>query len=1120
MANHPNGRDLVDTETEDVDVLFYNDRLDREYLSVADYPARIDQAAMDHFYGISIGKSNKRTGNQLSGSGTVGAFDFGRATGGYYKAGLKELGSAESDLPSLIGAYDPKSLGELTFRLNELRYKLGKLQQRGAEAQITDLNGMLEAVLEKQITRSMHSSGENVARQSLEDPETVLDVMHQIFSDPSSTAYADQLIELIGGPTESGDILSILDSPEMVTPLWKHQQEAIANWVAHGCKGYVDMATATGKTVLGLAAIATLCGRLHPNDAANIDTSALPTMEGTKRVLIVAGQDLLLEQWRSEFDEHLNIPRDRTGAEEGLREITLDWGTLEFKTAQELLAADAVEGYDIVVLDEAHQYTRGSRSGRGWRTVLDELVSHADAILAMSGSVDQGWLGDEAVQNALTDKLSLCKRFTVPEARAAGVITDFAWTTVYADAQSSDAQEKLTTISGTLGEIYDDSTHKFDVATIDASLAVAIEEPFETLTDLRSFSQSKDGSALREKSSAFDQLATSAFSRRPTRWQLTPTPDVIAALVAAHAPEQKVIVLVQSYRQAETVGQAISEEIGAELVLVPEADADTQFETVQQFNKGTYQVIVGPGKVLGTGVDMPDADVAINLSKGGVNASLIQRIGRVLRNPSGGKKAHFYHVVPLPQTPAALISGEDGRRLIRRAAEFRALGARLRELPGFTAASDATASTVSDLETAGVDAMVADRRDIGDIVDDEVAHEYLQQLISAVSTWTSEESVFLSGWTNQTLDRTTHPMDESVDALKPDARGTPPGDLPFDPRRLDSPDSGGATTKRATKHGEDGAGSREGAADDGREEKDAPTEPAVKQQSGTEALTDVSGVHDADANVLRDAGYTRVLDLKKASQEELAAIEAIGKPLAARIKADVGGIEPPDPNESGSENDQYTEPAADTDTVAPGREQTTESAKVGATDASSGASHAVSETASEETQSRAGASDATQADQDHRGRGGPDSSPEATAIKQELERAFEHQWTESANYVDINHGGETILQYVHGESPNRSSVFNILFRSQAEKARAEALAEQQPNATSYDVFEGADENRGSVTIRQPVANDSAHAFSTDVDMTETILADVHEIELRDIESVNVDSPLFRNIVSSVKRLLL
>ena len=56
-------------------------------------------------------------------------------------------------------------------------------------------------------------------------------------------------------------------------------------------------------------------------------------------------------------------------------------------------------------------------------------------------------------------------------------------------------------------------------------------------------------------------------------------------------------------------------------------------------------------------------------------------------------------------------------------------------------------------------------------------------------------------------------------------------------------------------------------------------------------LEDVAGVGPAKADALREAGYESVEDLKAASQAELADVEGVGNALAARIKAEVGGLE-------------------------------------------------------------------------------------------------------------------------------------------------------------------------------------------------------------------------------------
>ena len=82
-------------------------------------------------------------------------------------------------------------------------------------------------------------------------------------------------------------------------------------------------------------------------------------------------------------------------------------------------------------------------------------------------------------------------------------------------------------------------------------------------------------------------------------------------------------------------------------------------------------------------------------------------------------------------------------------------------------------------------------------------------------------------------------------------------------------------------------------------------------------LEDVSGVGPSKADALRDAGFESVEDVKAASQDDLADVEGIGNALAARIKADVGGLEVEEETEAEIEEEEEpeeAEPAEDVET--------------------------------------------------------------------------------------------------------------------------------------------------------------------------------------------------------------
>ncbi|ACM58007.1 50S ribosomal protein L32e [Halorubrum lacusprofundi] len=78
-----------------------------------------------------------------------------------------------------------------------------------------------------------------------------------------------------------------------------------------------------------------------------------------------------------------------------------------------------------------------------------------------------------------------------------------------------------------------------------------------------------------------------------------------------------------------------------------------------------------------------------------------------------------------------------------------------------------------------------------------------------------------------------------------------------------------------------------------------------------EELEDISGVGPSKADPLRAAGYETVEDVKAASQSELSQVDGVGNALAARIKADVGGLEVDEEADAEIEDETDEEEEAD-----------------------------------------------------------------------------------------------------------------------------------------------------------------------------------------------------------------
>ncbi len=748
---------------------FKNDRLDRDSIEKTQYPAQVDRAAVDVLQNVAVGK----TDDPRDFGGTVDQLNFDEATGKYYLEGLTAIAGSDSALARNLEEYDEEKLGKLAFQLNAFRETLR------SDSESMDIDRALEALLEKTAAAAIGESVKSNANdgaglRSLRDTDSASDLTARLFSDPRVDAYAQALVDqLPRSRADQQDLIEKLDEARMTTPLWDHQREALERWHANRQRGYVDMATATGKTVLGLATIALRYGALHPSDSSASTrlrtTEDIPETPDDPTVLIVAGNELILDQWRKEIDEHLDIPEDRTKPvdRDGRQVIELGWGDIEFRSAQGFSEASNFNRYDLVILDEAHRYTSGTSSGRGWGALFEDLLDGSNAVLAMSGSVDQGWIGDDNIETALEKHLDRCYKYDVAKARREGVIADFSWEVQYMPS-TGDQADRIASQTSITTAGYDSKTGTLDTDRLDVP-EEDLPEEVVSYGDIRSFVQSNDGSDLRSQSTAFDSFASALLARKPLRWNDSPDTEAIASLTAEHAPGQKTVVLVQSYDAAAALESILVDEysIPAEdIVAFTESNHD-RLDKVSKFNDGDRGIIIGPGSLLGVGVDMPDAEVAINVSKGSVNASLVQRIGRVLRNPAGNKEAIFYHLVAQPTKDTAIDTTEDGAQLLKQAAEFRALGETFRELPTFHA-TDPVRDTIVDLETNGVK-LFERVEDEGKLVDHSDAFKHVRTVqaliydaISSSDDSASYSTPVLETWGADTTESTTDVESEQL----------------------------------------------------------------------------------------------------------------------------------------------------------------------------------------------------------------------------------------------------------------------------------------------------------------------------------------------------------------------
>lgn len=676
----------------------------------------IDETAKDLSSGIQIGDL------------ALSKDDFGRELGTYYRRGLKKTAGRYADLPSVLEEkVSDQKLGLLAYQLNELSYDITT-----TESGVDDVEKATEAVIEKLLARH---AGDELTFSFDMSGGTVSDIATQLFKNETIASNVDVILNEFEESASQG-LLSLMDEPQMMTPLWDHQRDALERWCEHDNRGYVDMATATGKTVLGLGALALQYGELHPDDQGVGGLVKEQKANGGDDILVVAHSDLILEQWRQEFDNHLNIPEERTM---GSDDITLEWGTIHFRTPQSLLNEESVR-YDLVLLDEAHHYAIGSE----WGSLLNEFDGD---VLAMSGSVNDAGSDSERIKERLSNSIGPeIKRYTITEARADGIIPSFDWEVHYAPHDvAGDDLEKVAKRS-------ERAFRDFRKQVTRGELSIETDRRLRTYEDVRRFSHTTQGNSLKQQNEEFRDLVTRLFSRRTKQWNLSPVLDTVVDLIIEHSTTEKVVVLADSNAQVEELDSRLTDIVAnpSSIYIVSGSQSRTeQRETIDKFDEPeSAGILLGTGDLLGEGVDMQHASVAINMATGGVNPELVQRIGRVLRNPvDTPKHAMFYNVVGIPPTEAAAVPREDGKQILEQAAGFCSLGRRFDKLPGFATSEPVDTDAFGKILTEGaafIDTLDGDGE--YDWAGNTAKSDDLKALYSTVQSSGSDAETILGEW--------------------------------------------------------------------------------------------------------------------------------------------------------------------------------------------------------------------------------------------------------------------------------------------------------------------------------------------------------------------------------------
>ena len=685
-------------------------------LPVGQWPSYIDESAQLVADGIFIGETE------------LTSADFGSETGEYYRRGIAQTADIDPSQTSLpLGNHSAEEIGSVAWTFNRLREEI-------RDSKYTDFENpsrAIEAAINKALVEQIESGqldSEELETIRLPESATVSTLVSEVFCRPRSETYIELLLNTVRENVTTG-LLDHIEEPRMVTPLWDHQREALDAWLSNDCRGYVDMATATGKTVLGLAAIAHHFGALHPTDRDLRDKRFQTVDEKRARVVVIAHRDLILDQWKREFDIHLNIP-EQSSTQSGEHTGEFEWGDVHFWTPSRLKNSNVLKGdIDLVVLDETHHYLGSS----GFGSILDEIDGH---VLALSGSLD-----DSNARTLERRGIPRLYEFTLQEGQAAGVIPECDWNVVFTPYEN---QSELADVTARCQEGFERYSGGIEIPQdIDADTT---ELSFENLSEARSITQSSAGRELKERNEEFREFASAVMARQLTQYNLSPDLSTVVHLVLDHADQHKCVVLLETSDEIDRVTAALESRLGdAYDSLITVLDDEADLSVVERFDRDQSNgAIIGVARTLGEGVDIETADVCINRGRGRLSRSLIQRMGRVLRNPDGDKHAQFFHVSGVPTRDEATMPQEDGVLLLETASQLLAWGESFEARPVFEVDTETamSESNLMTLENAGASAIVDWSPEHYDWPTDEDIKDHLESICSEIRE--QDESALLS----------------------------------------------------------------------------------------------------------------------------------------------------------------------------------------------------------------------------------------------------------------------------------------------------------------------------------------------------------------------------------------
>jgi superfamily II DNA or RNA helicase len=413
-------------------------------------------------------------------------------------------------------------------------------------------------------------------------------------------------------------VIDLASLPVVVVRLWTHQQEAIDAWERNDHQGIIEMATATGKTVVGLAAIERL------------------RKVGGGTVRILAHSRALLDQWRREAIHKLGLVANPSESHE--TPLRTDKVVIRFGTIQSAHRRPNKYACDLLIVDEVHhtaayRFRNALKAPSNWKMGLSAVVEGRER-----NTILERRLGPIVYHLDLKEALRL------------GILPRFEWR-VYPVNLSVDEEREFKKISRQIATLV--LRLKEDKETI--SKLGETDHELETLQD---FVVLMERARYRGRRLPEDwlNLRDLVLKRRWLIHRSKPRVQEVLFLTERVAKSHKCVIFAMDIETCETISKELNDRGISALPVHSKLRSSEVSRRIELFRTVSAGVLVAP-RMLDEGIDIPDADIGINAAASKSRLQLVQRIGRILRNVPD-KRPVFHHFVAIPDR-SSIVQMED-----------------------------------------------------------------------------------------------------------------------------------------------------------------------------------------------------------------------------------------------------------------------------------------------------------------------------------------------------------------------------------------------------------------------------------------------------------------------------